>query len=394
MCAAVATLSASAIEDMTVPELKEELRSRNLKVSGVKQELKERLMDAMRGGSAAPSMAKPAGGAPPPPASTAAPKKAASAAAVATVAKRAPGPVAVVPRVVAAAPRAASPSPARAAVAAPPAGFAPSGDPFTMASLSDMDVRKLWDSISKPLLSIGTGGAGASHVRSLKDLLASHGMIKAKLAAGDTSTLEAMATELADQAGAKLLQVKGATMLFALSTLSKQQLMDLTLPKARRPASAPAPAARRGAAPPPPGARPRSAAPPPSARPAAAIGKVIDQVASKGSGAMDRQTLKTEWNQIANYINKEEVAADASERRVSKSNGRTNWRALAEGSADAAPTSSGSSYSAAAPAKASSYSAAAAPSWSSSSSSSSSSGYSSSASVGGKRNWRRLAEEP
>eukprot|EP00873_Tetraselmis_striata_P021015 jgi/Tetstr1/441279/TSEL_029530.t1 len=91
--------------------------------------------------------------------------------------------------------------------------------------LSPEELRSLWDSIPRPLLTIGRKGAEDSHANSLRDLLAAHLLVKAKFTGVAPEAVDAQQLQwLATNSGGVLLQRKGVTFLFAQGDLSMEEI--------------------------------------------------------------------------------------------------------------------------------------------------------------------------
>lgn len=104
--------------------------------------------------------------------------------------------------------------------------------------LSSDELRELWDSIPKPLLTIGRKGAEESHANSLRDLLAAHKLVKAKFTGVDPERVDAMQLEwLVGNSGAVLLQRKGVTFLFAEGGQSLEEIRAIGSRNVERKAS-------------------------------------------------------------------------------------------------------------------------------------------------------------
>ena len=84
--------------------------------------------------------------------------------------------------------------------------------------LQEVDLDKqtkenIWRSVPKCLMTVGQHGVQSSHCSSLKDLIASHKLVKVKVLF--TTDFEAAIEKLINATGAVHLQSKGDTLLFA-----------------------------------------------------------------------------------------------------------------------------------------------------------------------------------
>lgn len=98
----------------------------------------------------------------------------------------------------------------------------------TQENMSPAQLRSLWDRVGKPLLRVGKGGVQASHVNSIRELLFSHTLIKVQINQHDQQQVTASGQQLASQANAQLLQVKGRTALFAQGNADLDSLRQST----------------------------------------------------------------------------------------------------------------------------------------------------------------------
>eukprot|EP00192_Tetraselmis_astigmatica_P021116 CAMPEP_0117667206 /NCGR_PEP_ID=MMETSP0804-20121206/10828_1 /TAXON_ID=1074897 /ORGANISM="Tetraselmis astigmatica, Strain CCMP880" /LENGTH=277 /DNA_ID=CAMNT_0005474887 /DNA_START=118 /DNA_END=951 /DNA_ORIENTATION=+ len=84
--------------------------------------------------------------------------------------------------------------------------------------------RLLWDSIKKPLMSVGQKGVEESHGNSLRELLNAHSVVKVKFTSSDPAVEQL--EHLASAADACFLQQKGRTVMFAKAGAEPQTLLS------------------------------------------------------------------------------------------------------------------------------------------------------------------------
>lgn len=200
----------------------------------------------------------------------------------------------------------------------------------TSGRFTDLELKQLWDSVSRSLLKLGKTGVTETHARSLSELVASHKLVKVQHngARGDPKAIAAAAAALHEQTeGAiELLQVKGSTMLFGSSSLSNEQLLAVAeaeaasteVWKTKRAAAAAERRQQRAAA----EAKKETS----TSRSRRRIGQMITSVAKPSKGPLDKGTLVQEWQQLASSITSEEAAAEGGSSSTQQRTRKAPWK--------------------------------------------------------------------
>lgn len=175
----------------------------------------------------------------------------------------------------------------------------------------------------RSLLRLGKAGATETHARSLAELLAAHKLVKVQINGPWTAAAE-IAAMLSERAGGALVLTRGATLLFSEGGADPEGLLrhaeesvaraavrrerrsawrekrqgELAVTNAKREANA--------------------------SRSRKQIGKMISSVSNKGE--LTRESLRGEWQQLAQGIAQEEAGEEASLAKASAPAPKQPWK--------------------------------------------------------------------
>lgn len=163
----------------------------------------------------------------------------------------------------------------------------------------------MWDAVSRSLLRLGKAGATEAHARSLCELLRAHKLVKVQVN-GPPGVAAAAAATLVGGSGGALLQLKGGTLLFGDGSCSPDVLLEAARDssgktaawrerrneeRGKRQQALAETAAKRAAN---------------ASRGSRKIGRLIANVSGGGGGgAVTREGLRGEWQQLAAGITAE-----------------------------------------------------------------------------------------
>jgi len=88
-------------------------------------------------------------------------------------------------------------------------------------------LRTIWDTIPRPLMTVGKKGVEETHCNSMRELLSAHSVVKVKFVDRACGEGESGAALLGAMSGALLLQQKGSTFLFCRSGIEPEELLQV-----------------------------------------------------------------------------------------------------------------------------------------------------------------------
>ncbi|GAX73800.1 hypothetical protein CEUSTIGMA_g1251.t1 [Chlamydomonas eustigma] len=90
----------------------------------------------------------------------------------------------------------------------------------------EKEEQLLWDAVSRPLLKVGSSGALDTHIRSMRELLTAHKLVKVQLN-NDPKHAHSVARMFEEECNAKLVAIRGKTILMAEGATSDASLLAI-----------------------------------------------------------------------------------------------------------------------------------------------------------------------